>query len=446
MKKRQDKLRLGAFIYYSGHHSASWRHPSANGKDIFSVDYYIKAAQIAERGKFDMMFLADYLYLSGVETTTAGMLDPVTLLSAIATHTSKLGLTATGSTTYNEPFHLARRYATLDHISKGRAAWNIVTSQHDIEAQNFGRQQHPEHSLRYQMAEEYVDVTRELWDSWRDDALVNDKENGIFTQPGAVREIHYNGQWYSSRGPLNVPRPPQGYPVLVVAGASQAGINFAAKTGEVVFTAQQSLEGAKAFYQAVHEQVKKEGRHKDSIKIMPGISPVLAPTEEEAWVKYEELNSLVSEEDAVAVVSHFLNYDLSTYPAHGPLPELPDLAGASNAMKSRIQLFIDTARAENLTIVELGRKMHGARGHLEFVGTPEQFVDLVEQWFHEYACDGFNIMPPILPADLETFVELAIPVLQERGLFRKEYEGTTLREHLGLERPAPAHFKKSGVV
>ena len=442
MAKRQGKLSLGAFIYYSGHHSESWRHPAGSGHNLFDIDYFIQVAQTAERGKFDMMFLADYLYVSGVEQTTSGMLDPVTLLSAIAVNTKKLGLTATGSTTYNEPFNLARRYATLDHISRGRAAWNIVTSQHDIEAQNFGKEKHPEHGLRYKMAEEYVDVARHLWDSWEDGAIINDKENRQFTKTGSVKEINYKGQWYASRGPLNVPRSPQGYPVLVVAGGSEAGIAFAAKTGEVVFTANQSLEGAKAFYQKVQAKLAEEHRDPSSIKIMPGISPIIAETEEAAWAKFEELNQLISDEDAVKSVSGFLGIDLSGYPANGPLPELPDLATETNAMKSRIQLFIDTAREANLSIAQLGRKMHGARGHLEFVGTPTQLADLLEQWFNEYACDGFNIMPPVLPDDLTTFVDLVIPELQKRGLFREEYEGNTLREHLGLVRPERNHFKK----
>lgn len=443
MVKRAGQIRLGAFIYYSGHHSASWRHPEARSNEIFSVDLYKDLAQTAERGKFDMIFLADLLYAVNVEKTASGMLDPVTLLSAISTSTTKLGLTATVSTTYNQPYNVARRYATLDHISKGRAAWNIVTSQLDIEAHNYGKEKHPEHSLRYEMAEEFVDLVTALWDSWDDDAIALDKENGLFAHADKVKEIHYKGRWYSSKGPLNVPRPPQGYPVLVVAGSSEAGKDFAAKTGEVVFTAQQSLESAQQFYRTIHEKLAAQGRHKNSIKIMPGISPIVALTEQEAWAKHAQLQSLITEQDAVTAVAGFIGFDLSSYNPHGPLPEsLPDVAVASNGMKSRVQLLMDTAKTENLSIVELGRKMLGARGHLQFVGTPEQLADLLELWFNAYACDGFNIMPPVLPAGLDDFVELVIPVLQERGLFRKDYEGDTLREHLGLERPRYHHFKK----
>jgi len=443
MVKRAGQIRLGAFIYYSGHHSASWRHPEARSNEIFSVDLYKDLAQTAERGKFDMMFLADLLYAVNVEKTASGMLDPVTLLSAISTSTTKLGLTATVSTTYNQPYNVARRYATLDHISKGRAAWNIVTSQLDIEAHNYGKEKHPEHSLRYEMAEEFVDLVTALWDSWDDDAIALDKENGLFAHADKVKEIHYEGRWYSSKGPLNVPRPPQGYPVLVVAGSSEAGKDFAAKTGEVVFTAQQSLESAQQFYRSIHEKLAAQGRHKNSIKIMPGISPIVARTEQEAWAKHAQLQSLITEQDAVTAVAGFIGFDLSSYNPHGSLPEnLPDVAAASNGMKSRVQLLMDTAKTENLSIVELGRKMLGARGHLQFVGTPEQLADLLELWFNAYACDGFNIMPPVLPAGLDDFVDLVIPVLQERGLFRKDYEGNTLREHLGLERPMYHHFKK----
>ena len=441
MAKREGQLKLGAFIYYSGHHSAAWRHPKAKAEEVFTFDFYKQLAQTAERGKFDMMFLADLLYSVNVEKAVAGMLDPMTLLAALSSVTDKLGLTGTVSTTYNEPFNVARRLASLDHISKGRVAWNIVTSQLDIEANNYGHDQHPEHGLRYKMAEEFVEVATQLWDSWTDDAIVIDKENGIYAQADKIKEINYKGQWHSSRGPLNVPRPPQGYPVLVVAGSSEAGQAFASKIGEVVFTAQQTLEAAQAFYKSVHEKLAEQGRSADSLKIMPGISPIVAPTEEEAWAKHEEIQNLISIEDAVAAVSNFINFDLSKYSPDEQLPaDLPDLAASSNGMKSRIQLFLDTAYAEKLSILELGRKMVGARGHFQFVGTPEQLADLLELWFNEYACDGFNIMPPILPTGLDDFVDLVVPVLQERGIFRKEYEGSTLRDHLGLERPAQNHF------
>ncbi|MGG3891791.1 LLM class flavin-dependent oxidoreductase [Metabacillus fastidiosus] len=446
MGKRNEELHLGAFIYYSGHHHAGWRHPDSAVENMFDINFYKQLALTAERGKFDMMFLADLLYVhtQQVEKSASGMLDPLTLLSALSTVTEKLGLTATVSTTYNVPYDVARKFASLDMISSGRAGWNIVTSQLDIEAYNYGKKGHPEHGLRYEMAREFVEVVTRLWDSWEDDALILDREAGRFADPLKVKQVDYKGKWHSTKGPLNVPRPPQGYPVLIQAGSSEAGQNFAAQYGEVIFTAQQSLLEAKAFYENVKSKLNQYGRNTNSLKIMPGLSPVIAATEEEAWRKHKELQELILPEVAVAVISGFLNYDLSKYPIDGPLPEnIPDPVAASNGMKSRVKLFMDMAYKEKLSILELGRKILGARGHLQFVGTYEQLVDFMEQWFNEYACDGFNIMPPILPAGLEEFVDHVIPLLQKRGLFRKEYEGITLREHLGLERPANGHFLRN---
>ncbi|PKG22931.1 LLM class flavin-dependent oxidoreductase [Niallia nealsonii] len=443
MGKRNGQLRLGAFIYYSGHHAAGWRHPQSGVEDLFRFDMYKKLAQTAERGKFDMMFFADLLYAVNVEKAASGMLDPQTLLAALSAVTEKLGLTATVSTTYNEPYNVARKFATLDHISGGRSAWNIVTSQLDIEAHNYGKPKHPDHSLRYEMANEFVDLTKQLWNSWEDDALVLDRKKGQFADESKVKEIDFQGHYYASKGRLNVPRPPQGYPVLVVAGSSEPGIDSAGRYGEVVFTAQQSIESAKVFYQRIHAKLEEYGRSHDSLKIMPGISPIIGATEEEAWKKHQTLQDLISPEDAVQAVSQFINYDLSKYPYDQPLPDnLYHLADQSNGMKSRVQLLLDTAYKENLSILELGRKMLGARGHIQFVGTPDQLADLMEQWFDEYACDGFNIMPPVIPGDLDDFVDDVIPVLQKRGLFRKEYTGNTLREHLGLERPNVSYIQK----
>lgn len=434
-------MHLGAFIYYSGHHHASWLHQDSGVEGMFDFNFYKELALTAERGKFDMMFFADLLYAVNVEKAASGMLDPMTLLPALSTVTEKLGLASTVSTTYNEPYNVARKFASLDYISGGRAAWNIVTSQLDIEAHNFGRDKHPEHGLRYEMAREFVDITTRLWDSWEDQALVLDREKRQFADETKVKDVEYKGRWYSTKGRLNVPRPPQGYPVLIQAGSSEPGQDFAAQYGEVIFTAQQSIGAAQAFYQSIHSKLSEYDRSPDSLKIMPGISPVIGATEEEAWRKYEELQKLISPEEAVAVLSGFLNHDFSKYPADQPLPEdLPDLVAVSNGMKSRVQLFLDVAYKEKLSILELGRKMLGSRGHTQFVGTPEQLADFMQEWFEGHACDGFNIMPPVLPGDLNDFVDYVIPVLQERGLFRKDYEGTTLREHLGLERPEVGHF------
>ncbi|MUT66111.1 LLM class flavin-dependent oxidoreductase [Paenibacillus sp. NEAU-GSW1] len=441
MSKRAEQLHLGAFIYYSGHHHYGWRHPESGAEGLFDFKFYKKLAQTAERGKFDMMFLADLLYVRGVEQAASGMLEPVQLLAAISTATEMLGLTATVSTTYNEPYNVARKFASLDHISEGRAGWNIVTSQLDIEAYNYGRAEHPEHGLRYEMAREFVEVVTRLWDTWEDGALVVDREAGIFADGSKVSETEYKGRWYSTKGTLNVPRPPQGYPVLIQAGSSGPGQEFAAAFGEVIFTAQQSLAAAQAFYSSVKSKLAAQGREAGSMKIMPGLSPIIGATEEEARRKYNELQELIPASMVVGMLSGMLNFDLSGYPVDGQLPDIPDPVEASNGMKSRVQLVMDMARKDRLSILELGRRLLGARGHMQFVGTYEQLADFMQQWFEEYGCDGFNIMPPVLPGDLDEFVDHVVPILQQCGLFRSEYTGSTLREHLGLDRPGVRHFQ-----
>ncbi|GAS81901.1 LLM class flavin-dependent oxidoreductase [Paenibacillus amylolyticus] len=434
-KKRQGQLHLGAFIYFTGHHHAGWRHPESGVEKMFDIEWYKRIAQTAEKGKLDMIFFADLLHLIYPSRAAAGMLDPVSLLSALSMVTDKIGLTATLSTTYNEPFNAARRLATLDHISRGRTGWNIVTSQVDTEARNFGRDKHPEHGTRYEMAQEFVDVVAALWDSWPQDSLVMNRESGTFVDESKLRVADYKGQWYSTQGLLNVPSPPQGYPVLIQAGSSGPGQDFAAKVGEVIFTAQTSLTAAQDFYRTVNEKLLAIGRERGSLLIMPGLSPILGSTVEEARRKERELLDLIDPQEAVMMLSGMLQTDLSGYPVDSPLPDISDPVQASNGMKSRVQLIMDLARDEQLSIAELGRRLLGARGHMQFVGTPEQLTDLMEEWFNGYGCDGFNIMPPVLPGDLDDFVEHVVPELQRRGLFRREYEGTTLREHLGLSEP-----------
>ncbi len=442
MGKRNEELHLGAFIYYSGHHHAGWRHPASGVEGMFDVKFYRELARTAERGKLDMIFFADLLYAVNVEQAVAGMLEPIVLLSALSAATERIGLTATVSTTYNEPFNVARKFSTLDHISGGRAGWNIVTSQLDLEAHNYGREKHPEHGLRYEMASEFVEAVTGLWDSWADDALVLNRQTGQFADSSKVQSVDYDGKWYKTKGPLNVPRSPQGYPVLIQAGSSEPGKAFAASTGEVIFTAQQSLETAQAFYRSVKDQLANYGRQRNSLKIMPGLSPVLGATEEEAQRRYRELQELIPHEAITAFLSAFLHFDLSGYSLEEQLPDIPDPVEASNGMKSRVSLIMELARREKLSMLELGRRVLGARGHLQFVGTPEQLADLMERWFEQYGCDGFNIMAPVLPGGLDDFVDQVVPILQQRGLFRKEYTGHTLREHLGLERPGLGHFSK----
>ncbi|MCD1258414.1 LLM class flavin-dependent oxidoreductase [Paenibacillus athensensis] len=443
----QRKLHLNAFLMNTGHHEASWRHPDTEPEHTTDIAYYQKLAQIAERAKLDSLFLADgYVLLGNVKYRASAGLEPFTMLSALAAATSRIGLIATVSTTYNEPFHVARMFASLDHISKGRAGWNIVTSSGDATAQNFGLDAHPEHTARYERAREFVETVTELWDSWEDDALVIDRPAGIFADTDKVRPIHHKGPAFAVRGPLNIPRPPQGYPLLVQAGSSEDGKEFAAQTAEAIFTAQQTLAEAQAFYADVKGRLARYGRSPEQLLILPGISPVIADTEQEAKEKEAYLHELTIPEYGLARLSELLRVDLFDYPLDGPVPleALPDIS-AINGNKSRFQLVVDLARRDRLTIRELILRTAGGRGHLTFAGTAVQVADLIETWFTSGAADGFNIMPPHLPGSLIDFADKVVPELQRRGLFRTEYDSSTLRGHLGLARPVN-RFSRAAVA
>lgn len=431
------QMSLGAFLMSSGHHLAAWRHPRAWAGGGLDFQHFKKLATTAERGKFDAIFFADNLALMGSpelgQFTTAGdVFDPLVLLSGLAAVTERIGLVSTVSTSYNEPYLLARKFASLDHLSGGRSGWNLVTSATDLEALNFGRDKHFEHGDRYQRAEEFIDVVTGLWDSFEDDAFVRDQTSGVFFQPDKLHVLNHHGENYRVRGPLNIPRTPQGYPVLIQAGSSEPGKTLAARTAEVVFTAQQTLRNAQAFYADVKGRLAGYGRRPDQLKVMPGISPVIGRTQSEAEDKYQQLQDLVEPRVGLAMLAGMAGgFDLSEYDLDGPLPELPP----SNSMQSRQALFIDLARRENLSIRQLYLKVAGARGHHTVIGTAKTVADTLEQWFVEHAADGFNIMPPFLPEGLDDFVDGVVPLLQQRGLFRHEYSGSTLRDHLGLERP-----------
>ncbi|PRB48668.1 nitrilotriacetate monooxygenase [Pseudomonas sp. MYb2] len=435
------QMSLGAFLMSSGHHLAAWRHPRAWSGGGLDFQHFRKLATTAERGKFDAIFFADNLALMGSpelgQFTTAGdVFDPLVLLSGLAAVTERIGLVSTVSTSYNEPYLLARKFASLDHLSGGRSGWNLVTSATDLEALNFGREKHFEHGDRYQRAEEFIDVVTGLWDSFEDDAFVRDKSSGVFFQPDKLHVLNHYGDNYRVRGPLNIPRTPQGYPVLIQAGSSEPGKALAARTAEVVFTAQQTLANAQAFYADVKGRLAGYGRRPEQLKVMPGISPVIGRTQSEAEDKYQQLQDLVEPRVGLAMLAGMAGgFDLSEYDLDGPLPELPP----SNSMQSRQALFIDLARRENLSIRQLYLKVAGARGHHTVIGTPKTIADTLEQWFVEQAADGFNIMPSFLPEGLDEFVDDVVPLLQQRGLFRHEYSGTTLRDHLGLERPDNRH-------
>ncbi|MCJ2091144.1 LLM class flavin-dependent oxidoreductase [Methylobacterium sp. J-072] len=437
----QDRqMKLGAFLMTDGHHVAAWRHPKVRPDASVSLDHFLNLAKRAEAAKFDALFLADS---NGVRerglqalshNSRAASFEPLTLLSALATVTERIGLIATASTSFNEPFHVARTFASLDLISGGRAGWNVVTSSSDSEALNFNLDKHYAHADRYARAREFVAVTTGLWNTWEDDAFLRDQDSGLFFDPQKHHVLDHRGRYFKVRGPLNVPRSPQGHPVIVQAGSSAAGVDLAAETAEVVFTAQQTLADAQAFYADLKGRAETYGRDPDHIKIMPGIFPVVGRTEAEAQETFEALQARIHPVVGLALLSSTLGgFDLTGYPLDGPLPELPE----TNGPKSRQKLLIDLARRENLTIRELYLQIAGARGHWQLVGTAEQIVDRLEERFRKGGADGFNVMAPFLPGGLEDFIALVIPELRRRGLFRTEYEGRTLRENLGL--PFPAH-------
>ncbi|QFY80254.1 FMN-dependent monooxygenase [Bacillus subtilis] len=441
MTSKKKQIKLGVFLAGTGHHVASWRHPDAPSDVSMNLDYFKELAKTAERGKLDMLFLADSLSIdSKSHPNVLTRFEPFTLLSALAQVTSKIGLTATASTTYSEPFHIARQFASLDHLSNGRAGWNVVTSSIESTALNFSGEKHLEHHLRYQRAEEFVEVVKGLWDSWEEDAFIRNKETGEFFDKEKMHELNHKGEYFSVRGPLNVSRTPQGQPVIIQAGSSGDGKALAARTAEVIFTAQNHLESAQEFYQSIKEQAAEFGRDPEKIAIMPGIFPIIADTEEAAQAKYKELQDLIIPSVGLQILQNYLGgIDLSAYPLDGPLPKLD--AEASNAVKSRFKLVQEMAERDNMTIRELYKYVAGSRGHHIFVGTPEQLADKMQEWVDTKACDGFNIMPPLLPEGIEVFVDQVVPILQERGVFRKEYEGTTLREHFGLEKPVNRYAK-----
>ncbi len=421
----------------TGHHEASWRLPESNPFANTSVEHYRELAQIAERGKFDSIFFADSPVLFGdVGRRPAGSLEPTVLLTAIAAATSRIGLIATASTTYNEPFNLARRFASVDHVSGGRAGWNVVTTAGPEAAKNFNLADQPAHAERYDRAAEFLDVAYKLWDSWQDDAAIADKDAGVWGLNERVVPIDHVGRHFQVRGPLNLPRSPQGHPLIVQAGSSEDGKGLAARYAEAVFTAQQTLQDAQDFYRDLKARTAALGRDPDTIKILPGIVPVIGGTEEEAFRLERQLDELIRPEYARLQLARTLRVKPEDLPLDQQLPDdLPDEDEIEGA-KSRYTLIVTLARREKLTVRELIGRLGGGRGHRTFSGTPEQVADAIQDWFDADAADGFNIMPAVLPSGLAAFVDEVVPILQKRGLFRSEYTGTTLREHYGLARPA----------
>jgi N-acetyl-S-(2-succino)cysteine monooxygenase len=428
-------LHLNAFLLTTGHYEAAWRMPETAPEETLNPRHYARFAQIAERGKLDSVFLADGLAVGkDIDFYSRDALEPFTLLSAMAMLTEHIGLIGTGSTSYLPPFDVARKLASLDHISSGRAGWNIVTSALEDEAFNFGNHRE-DHGDRYARATEFLEVTCKLWDSWEDDARVIDKQRGLFIDPAKVHRIDHHGKYYTVRGPLNMPRPVQGRPLLVQAGASEAGQQYAARFADAVFSPQRSCEGSLAAYSALKARMPAFGRDPDSLCFMPGLVFILGGTEAEAEQRKVQLDELVHASYGIQHLSRLLEYDLTGYPLDGPLPELP---GGDNIQggKTRHAFITRMAREESMTIRQIILRISGGHGHFSVVGTPEQLADEIERWWRSRAADGFNLMPAALPSGLEHFVDEVVPLLQRRGIFRTEYEGRTLRDRYGLPRPA----------
>jgi FMN-dependent oxidoreductase (nitrilotriacetate monooxygenase family) len=438
-EKRQ--LRLGAFMRPVGIHTAWWRYPGAWPDANFNFKALVRFAQTLERGRFDAFFMADHLALLNMpmsalmRSATVTSFDPLTLLPALAVVTEHLGLIATASTTFNDPYHVARKFASLDHISGGRAAWNVVTTSNPDAALNFGLEEHVEHAERYRRGREFFEVVTGLWDSWADDAFVRDVDNGVYFDPERLHVLNHKGPHFSVRGPLNVARPIQGWPVIVQAGASDAGRQIAAETAEMVFAAGGPMAEAQRFYADVKARMVKAGRDPAHMKIMPGALVVVGETAAEAREKRARLDSLVHPDSGIASLSIALGCDASAFDLDGPLPDIPE----TNQSKSGRQRMIDRARRDNLTVRQLAQ-IAGSYGGLAMVGTPAMIADQMEEWLLTEASDGFNVMFPYVPGGLDDFVDQVVPELQRRGLFRREYEGKTLRENLGLPRPANRFF------
>lgn len=427
-------MKLGAFVWGPGHHVASWRHPDVPPDAATNIGHYRRLARIAEDALFDAIFIADNAASetgpSAARSSGSVRFEPVTLMSNLAASTEHLGLISTVTTTYNEPYHVARKFASLDLLSGGRSGWNLVTSDNALEAGNFGREEHVEHSARYDRAGEFVDVVKGLWESWESDAFVRDPKSGVFFDEGKLHVLNHRGKHFSVRGPLNAPRSPQGRPVVVQAGSSEAGRELAARTAEVIFTAQPDLPSAQAFYADLKSRLARFGREADSLKIMPGVFVVVGESEAEARHKYDFLQSLVDPQVGLGLLSRMIgNFDLSGYDLDGPLPDLPE---TQTGQRSRQRLFTDLARKEGLTIRQLYLRIAGGRGHFSIVGTPIQVADQLQSWFEHGGADGFNVMAPYLPGALEDFTRLVVPELQRRGLYRTRYESRTLRGNLGL--------------
>lgn len=432
----QRQLKLGANLNGVGNSISFWRHPDIPINASVSLEFYKKQVRIAEKGKFDLLFIADGLFIN--EKSNPHFLnrfEPLTLLSALAGATSHIGLVATLSTSYSEPFTVARQFASLDQLSGGRAGWNVVTSPLEGSALNFGKGEHPNHALRYEIAEEHLNVVKGLWDSWEEDAFVGDKEQGVFFDPAKLHTLNHKGKHFSVQGPLNVGRSKQGHPVIFQAGSSEAGKDLAARSADAVYTGHETLEEAREFYRDVKARAVAYGRQTADILIFPGIGPIVGRTAEEAEQKYQEIAELVSMDQALNYLGrYFDHYDFSQFPLDEPFPDIGEIG--SNSFRSTTDKIKQQAREQGLTLRQVA--LLASTPRTSFIGTPDQIADQIQAWFEGEAADGFNVRT-VVPNGLEDFVELVVPVLQERGLFRTEYEDETLRGNLGLKIPRNRH-------
>jgi FMN-dependent oxidoreductase (nitrilotriacetate monooxygenase family) len=436
---KRDTMILSAFFFNpQGDHRMSWRHPGAPGLEIYGLPYFRKLAEAAEAARFDALFIADHVAMwdtfeSNVAHYANARLEPITLLSALAAVTRDLGLISTVSASYSEPYNTARAFASLDHLSMGRAAWNVVTSGMNEEAMNFGRDGNIEHGYRYERAAEFLEIAKDLWDSWEDSAVLLDKATGFFADPSKVHRLDHEGKHFKVRGPLNVPRPPQGYPVIVQAGSSLDGKNLAAQHADLHFAVVRTIEDGASYRQEMNALLASHGRAPDSLKILPGIQPIVAGSLEEAQEKREFLETLVPERFGVDLVSSWCGVDVSRLPVDGPLPDLPDEAtyDGQRSNLARMKAF----KQQNMSIREVARKLSNAGAVPVMAGRAKDIADEMEAWFKGGACDGFNLMFPVLPEDWVNFAEQVGPELRRRGIAQTDYRTGTLREKLGLARP-----------
>ena len=439
----QRMMRLGAFLAGTGSNMASWRHPDAVPDAAINLDYYKQLTRRAEEAKLDFVFFGDGLYIS--EKSHPNFLnrfEPLTLLAAPAMDTKQIGLPATLSTSYSEPFTVARQFASIDHISEGRAGWNIVTSPLEGSALNYSKAEHPQHDLRYRMAVEYLEVTKGLWDSWEDDAFVRNKETGQFIDPHKLHRVNHKGEFFSVQGPLTISRSKQGRPILIQAGSSEAGKEFASQVADAVFTGQATIEDAQEFYQDVKGRAVKHGRRSEEILMLPGCNPIVGATPEEAEAKYQEISNLVVIDDALNYLGRYFNdIDFTQYDLDEQFPDLGDFA--RNGWESATDRIKKVSREEGLTLRQMALRSTTPKS--PFIGTPEQVADTMQAWFEAGAADGFMMNASVLPQGFNDFVDLVLPVLKDRGLFRTEYEHDTLRGNLGLAKPANRYTRENSV-